>query len=134
MKIKNLIQRAFPLSFLSGTKENMSSQTKIQYVETDVKFNKLAEQVAALVNHYDMLVCQTTDSNAQVLLKDFSQRLINTLIINGCTPISDDTTYDQLRHITQSAEPVPAGTPIKSFIRIGVQLDNKVLIPAIVTI
>lgn len=103
-------------------------------VPTDERFEKLAEQVASLVKHYDTMADKLADDNMKALLADMSNHLINTLVLGGCDPIADDVEFDMLRHIPTPFTIVEQGTPIQSTVRIGVKLNGKVLLPAIVTI
>lgn len=101
---------------------------------TDVRFEKLAEQVASLVKHYDAMSEKISDENMKALLSDMTNHLINTLVLGGCDPIADEKSYDAARHIPQPMAIIEQGIPIVSYIRIGVSLSGKVLIPAIVEI
>ena len=103
-------------------------------IPTDEKFEKLAEQIAYLVKHYDAMADKLADDNMKALLADMSNHLINTLILGGCEPIADDTKFDMLRHIPTPFTLVEQGTPIQSTMRIGVKSNGKVLIPAKVRI
>ena len=101
---------------------------------TDERFEKLAEQVASLVMHYDAMADKLTDDNMKALLADMSNHLINTLVLGECEPIADDVEFDMSRHIPVPFTIVNQGTPIQSIVRIGVKLNGKVLIPAKVRI
>ena len=103
-------------------------------IPTDERFEKLAEQIASLVKHYDAMADKLADDNMKALLADMSNHLINTLILGGCEPIADDTKFDMLRHIPTPFTLVEQGTPIQSTMRIGVKSNGKVLIPAKVRI
>ena len=103
-------------------------------IPTDERFEKLAEQIASLVKHYDAMANKLADDNMKALLADMSNHLINTLVLGGCDPIADDVEFDMLRHIPTPFTLVEQGTPIQSTMRIGVKLNGKVLIPAKVRI
>lgn len=101
-------------------------------IPTDERFEKLAEQVASLVKHYDAIANKLADDNMKALLADMSSHLINTLVLGGCEPIADDTAFDINRHVAVPYAIIKQGTPIRSFIRIGVVMKGEVLIPAYV--
>ena len=103
-------------------------------VNFDGSFDKLAEQVASLIKHYDAMATKMSDDNMKALLADMSNHLINSLILGGCDPIADDTEFDINRHMPIPFSIVEQGTPIRSVARIGVKLRNKVLVPSIVII
>lgn len=95
-------------------------------------FDKLAEQVASLVKHYDAMATKMSDDNMKALLADMSSHLINSLILGGCEPIADDIEFNINRHMPVPFIIVEQGTPIQSVTRIGVANHGKVLIPALV--
>lgn len=103
-------------------------------IPTDERFEKLAEQVASLVKHYDAIANKLADDNMKALLADMSNHLINTLVLGGCEPIADDDEFDMSQHLPVPFKLVEQGTPILFIMRIGVKLNGKVLIPAIVRI
>ncbi len=100
----------------------------------DDKYEKLVEQIATLVKRYDAMADNLSDENMKNLLTDMSSHLVNTLILSGCDPIADDEFYETSRHVPVPFAIVKDGTPIQSFVRIGVTMGNKVIIPAIVKI
>ena len=138
--IKNLIRFKTPykleiVKVMPQQEEIVPKQVEpIINVPTDERFEKLAEQVASLVKHYDAMVDKLVDDNMKALLADMSNHLINTLVLGGCEPIADDAKFDMSRHIPTPFTIVEQGTPIQSTVRIGVKLNGKVLIPAKVRI
>lgn len=144
MKIKSFIEE-FLKSRKSSTLENIISEshqekTKTEESEVVVKsiddksFDKLVEQVASLVKHYDVMANKMSDENMKTLLADMSSHLINSLILGGCEPIADDVEFDINRHMPIPFTIVEQGTPIQSVVRVGVANNGKVLIPAKVKI
>jgi hypothetical protein len=138
--IKNLLRFKSPykLEIVKVTPQHEEIVPKqvepIINVPTDERFEKLAEQVASLVKHYDAMADKLTDEAMKALLADMSNHLINTLVLGGCEPIADDTKFDVSRHIPTPFTLVEQGTPIQSIVRIGVKLNGKVLTPAKVRI
>ena len=138
--IKNLIRFKTPykleiVKVMPQQEEIVPKQVEpIINVPTDERFEKLAEQVASLVKHYDAMADKLADDNMKALLADMSNHLINTLVLGGCEPIADDAKFDMSRHIPIPFTIVEQGTPIQSTVRIGVKLNGKVLIPAKVRI
>lgn len=136
--IKNLLRFKTPykLEIVKVTpqhKEIVPKQVEpIINVPTDERYEKLAEQVASLVKHYDTMADKLADDNMKALLADMSNHLINTLVLGGCEPIADDTAFDINRHVAVPYAIIKQGTPIRSFIRIGVVMKGEVLIPAYV--
>lgn len=98
------------------------------------KYEKLVEQIATLVKRYDAMADNLSDENMKDLLADVSSHIINTLILSGCEPIADEKFYDTSKHVPTPFAMVRDGTPIQSFVRIGVTIGKKVIIPAIVKI
>lgn len=103
-------------------------------VTSERSFDKLAEQVASLVKHYDAMATKMSDDNMKALLVDMSSHLINSLILGGCEPIADDKEFDINRHMPVPFIIVEDGTSIQSTLRMGVELNGQVLIPAMVRI
>ena len=138
--IKNLIRFKTPykleiVKVMPQQEEIVPKQVEpIINVPTDERFEKLAEQIASLVKHYDAMADKLVDDNMKALLADMSNHLINTLVLGGCEPIADDAKFDMSRHIPIPFTIVEQGTPIQSTVRIGVKLNGKVLIPAKVRI
>lgn len=138
--IKNLIRFKTPykveiVKVMPQQEEIVPKQVEpIINVPTDERFEKLAEQVASLVMHYDAMADKLADEAMKALLADMSNHLINTLVLGECEPIADDVEFDMSRHIPVPFTIVDQGTPIQSIVRIGVKLNGKVLIPAKVRI
>ena len=91
----------------------------------------LLDKQAKLLTSYDQLA-QQLGGDSQMLLNDVVQKMIDTMILAGCTPISDEKTYDMGRHRPQPFRLAAPGTPIRSTIRSGVEWQGHVYIPALV--
>ena len=84
---------------------------------------------------YDLMAKQMPVGEAKDLAEDISEQIITALsLTESCSPINSDLTFDSRRHTSVPFSLVEEGTPIESFLRMGITFDGIVLIPARVTI
>ena len=94
---------------------------------------KLVHNAANLINEYDRQATEAEDNGFRTLYNDAANRLIENLILAGCTGINpqEDETFDFNRHATRPFS-LPSNQLIKKTIRLGVALNDEVLVKAIV--
>lgn len=91
----------------------------------------LCRKLAELVKMYDQMAKQMPEGEIRDLAEDFSEQIITTLsLCDGCSVIANESTFDSRRHIPIPFSVVEDGTPIGSIVRIGIVIDDTVLIPA----
>ena len=133
-KITNLIERLHKLCKFSPKEEvNVCPQQQPEAPSTD--FVQLSKKLAEMVKMYDQMAKQMPAGEAKDLAEDVSDQIITTLsLCDGCTPIINEPTFDAHRHVPVPFSMVDDGTPIQSFIRMGIALGDQVIIPAKVKI
>ncbi|MBO7439110.1 MAG: hypothetical protein J6U21_05470, partial [Bacteroidales bacterium] len=78
---------------------------------------------------------QCTDhDDVKQIIGIMQQRLIETLCANGFLPIENESSFDILRHTPIPFAILPNGTHIKEFKRVGLTLDNAVVLKALVEV
>lgn len=95
------------------------------------EFVVLCRKLAELVKMYDQMAKQMPDGEAKDLAEDFSEQIITTLsLTKGCSPIINEPLFNSRRHSPVPFSIVEDGTPIQSFLRMGIAIDEQVIIPA----
>lgn len=121
---------------------DIKSQDKLKAVGEDVKIElegtslsskKLVRNVANLINEFDRLASEAEDKNFRTFYNDTAIKLIENLILAGCISVNpqEDELFDFNRHATRPFS-LPTNQYIKRTTRLGVALDDEVLIKAIV--
>lgn len=127
-KMKNILHSAL------GKLKSFRSQQPEQPVQTDVPsedFVALCRKLAELVKMYDQMARQMPDGEAKDLAEDFSEQIITTLsLTKGCIPIINEPVFNSRRHTPVPFSMVEDGTPIQSFLRMGIVIGEQVIIPA----
>lgn len=102
-------------------------------VDSSLSSIKLVHNAANLINEYDRQATEAEDNGFRTLYNDAANRLIENLILAGCTGINpqEDETFDFNRHATRPFS-IPSNRLIKKTIRLGVALNDEVLVKAIV--
>lgn len=102
-------------------------------VDSSLSSVKLVHNAANLINEYDRQATDAEDNGFRTLYNDAANRLIENLILAGCTGINpqEDETFDFNRHATRPFS-LPSNQLIKKTIRLGVALNDEVLVKAIV--
>lgn len=132
-KITNLIERLHKLYKCSQKKETSVCPPQLGEPSTD--FVQLCRKLAEMVKMYDQMAKQMPAGEAKDLAEDFSDQIITTLsLCDGCTAIINEPTFDTHRHTPVPFSMVEDGTPIQSFVRMGIALGEQVIIPAKVII
>jgi len=98
------------------------------------EFLSLCKRLAEMVKQYDMMAKQMPDGEAKDLLEDMSEQIISSMVLGGCQAITKETSFNALRHKPVSFAIIEDGTPIQSTLRMGVEVNGIVLIPANVKI
>lgn len=99
------------------------------------EFADLCRKLAELVKMYDQMARQMPAGDAKDLAEDISEQIITTLsLTNGCTPIINESAFNSRRHTPVPFSMVEDGTPIQSFLRMGIAIGDQVIIPAKVRI
>ena len=96
----------------------------------DTAYMALAEKCCDIISELDTI---QTGVNADMsdLVKT---RIKEALLCSGAEPISDETSFDILRHKAEGKSIVRKGTPISATIEPGIAIGDKVMIKAIVKI
>lgn len=106
-----------------------------QAAESSAEFVQLCRKLAEMVKMYDQMAKQMPTGESKDLAEDFSDQIITTLsLCDGCTAIINELTFDAHRHTPVPFSMVEDGTPIQSFVRMGIALGEQVIIPAKVKI
>ena len=102
-------------------------------VDSSLSSIKLVHNAANLINEYDRQATEAEDNGFRTLYNDAANRLIENLVLAGCTSINpqEDETFDFNRHATRPFS-LPNNQLIKKTIRLGVALNDEVLVKAIV--
>lgn len=100
----------------------------------DGDFFSLCKRLAEMVKQYDMMAKQMPDGEAKDLLEDMSEQIITSMVLGGCQAITKETSFNALRHKPVPFAIIEDGTPIQSTLRMGVEVNGIVLIPANVKI
>lgn len=99
------------------------------------EFADLCRKLAELVKMYDQMAKQMPAGEAKDLAEDISEQIITTLsLTNGCTPIINESVFNSRRHSPVPFFMIEDGTPIQSFVRMGIALGEQAIIPAKVII
>lgn len=96
----------------------------------DTPYMALAEKCCNIISELDTI---QTEENADMsdLVKT---RIREALLCSGAVPISDETSFDILRHKAEGKSIVHKGTPISATIEPGIAIGDKVMIKAKVEI
>lgn len=95
------------------------------------EFADLCRKLAELVKMYDQMARQMPAGESKDLVEDIAEQIITTLsLTKGCSPIINETSFDSRRHTPVPFSMVEDGTPIGSIVRIGIAINDTVLIPA----
>lgn len=106
-----------------------------QAAEPSADFVQLCKKLAEMVKMYDKMAKQMPAGEAKDLAEDFSDQIITTLsLCDGCSAIINEPAFDAHRHVPVPFSIVEDGTPIQSFVRMGIALGEQVIIPAKVKI
>ena len=128
-KMKTLIERLQRLCRGNQAEANICPQQ--QQETTSADFVQLCKKLAEMVKMYDQMAKQMPAGEAKDLAEDFSDQIITTLsLCDGCSAIVNEPTFDAHRHVPVPFSMVEDGTPIQSFVRMGIALGEQVIIPA----
>lgn len=83
-----------------------------------------------LIEELDQLSNNSNDDNITAIIDFCQNRIIEILLSNGCKGINEIEVFDPTLHVSFPFAVVPCGVKIKSYIRIGVMFDKKVLLKA----
>lgn len=132
-KLSNLIERLYKLCKCSQKKETSVCPSKLG--EPSADFAQLCRKLAEMVKMYDQMAKQMPAGEAKDLAEDFSDQIITTLsLCDVCSPIINEPTFNAHRHTSVPFSMIEDGTPIQSFVRMGIALGEQVIIPAKVII
>ena len=109
--------------------ENVSQPCEHTLLD-DTAYMALAEKCCDIISELETI---QTEENADMsdLVKT---RIKEALLCSGAEPISDETSFDILRHKAEGKSIVRKGTPISTTIEPGIAIGDKVMIKAIVKI
>ena len=128
-KITNLIERLHKLCRCSQKEE--INVCPPQLGEPSADFVQLCRKLAEMVKVYDQMAKQMPEGETKDLVEDFSDQIITTLsLCDGCTAIINEPAFDTQRHTPVPFSMTEDGTPIQSFVRMGIALGEQVIIPA----
>lgn len=98
------------------------------------KLVKVFSECADIIKELDRLSPHLKSTDSQQLLELINERLREALFLSGGEPISNDTTFNSVRHICPDNIMAKDGAPIDSFIESGVILEDRVFVRAKVTL
>ena len=130
----------FPTSTVSGSseesrQEDSGKEANPNAAESGKQFEKLLSNTVSTIKYYDAMAAQVEQSDVKMVLEDVSRKLIENLILSGCTPIdSQEGEFDMTRHRVIPFQMVADGTPYRSLVRAGVEWDGEVRVLAIVSL
>ena len=111
-----------------------SNEEEIELKGTQDDYLKLCKRLAEMVKQNDMMAKQMPEGESKDLLDDFSEQIISSMVLGGCKAITHEKTFNSLRHRPVPFSIVEDGTPIEKTVRVGVEFNEMVLIPAKVKI
>lgn len=96
---------------------------------------KCAKEIADLIKEYDRRAAQTEDAMQKSIYEEMTMRLTESLVLAGCTPINpqEDDIFDFGCHETRPFM-LADGQRILRTVRMGAQIEDRVLVKAIVTL
>lgn len=131
-KIKSILQCAFEKL---KTFKRQCLERKEQDDNISNEYVALCCKLAELVKMYDQMAKQMPEGETKDLAVDISEQIIKTLSLSkGCAAIVNEPVFDSRRHISIPFSMVEDGTPIQSFLRMGIAINDQVIIPARVKI
>lgn len=109
------------------------SNDSLSHSIENVSGYKLLHKTAELINYYDMCAENSADDVSRALYNDASNKIIENLILSGCSAINpqENEKYDFIYH---TSRPIITSTERLILItkRLGVMIGDEVLIKAIV--
>ncbi len=133
MKIKDLFQSFFSKQEVEQTTLPTRPLLSVEstHSELSADFVQLCKKLAETVKMYDQMAKQMPEGETRDLSEDFSEQIITTLsLCDGCSVIANESTFDSRRHMPVPFSMVEDGTPIQSFVRVGIAIGDQVIIPA----
>lgn len=94
----------------------------------------IGKSISELIQEFDSYYQRTDNDDVKQIIGIMQQRLIETLCANGFLPIENESSFDILRHTPIPFAILPNGTHIKEFKRVGLTLDNAVVLKALVKV
>ena len=113
--------------------ESVEVITKTSLLDNE-KLVKIFSECADIIKELDRLSPHLKSTDSQQLLELINERLRQALFLSGGEPISNDTTFNSVRHICPDNIMAKDGAPIDSFIESGVILEDRVFVRAKVTL
>lgn len=103
--------------------------------EPSLSSHELLKRSVELINQFDRAACETEDENRSQAYRDASSQLIENLILSGCTSINpqEDEPFNFDCHTTNPIS-FPIDQCVKRTVRLGVALDDRILVKAVVEI
>lgn len=116
-----------------GDEAKLNDTSSKPDVETSLSSKGVVCNTANLINEYDRLAAETVEENFRALYDETATKLIENLILAGCTSINpqEDEPFDFNRHATRPFS-FPTNKYVKNTLRLGVAFNDEVLIKAIV--
>ena len=120
-----------PISIKEVQPSNNDSVKVVNIPEGD--FDKLLATTIETIKYYDQIAEQVQNQDAKTLLNDVCAKLIENLVMSGCTPINEPTgIFDMTKHKTTPFQIVPEDTTYTNLVRPGIEYNGEVKILAIV--
>lgn len=107
---------------------------KEEAVNSNESYQKLIEECTDLISEFESYKNRFETEEGKMMTDIVQERLFEILVKSGAQLITDETSFDIIRHIAVPAQMVENGTPVLETIRPGIALGNKVLIRAQVRI
>lgn len=124
------------VSWNASNKDVSHTTTEDASVEmTDSHFCDLLENICYAIADFDEKAKIFSNQSGENVYKYIRSRLIDRICISGASLITDEETFDLLRHIPAELQEIPEeGCHISKMVRPGVEYDGKVFLKAIVNL
>lgn len=102
-------------------------------VDPSISGKKFVRNASDLIKEYDRHAAETNDKGIRLLYSDAATKMIENLILSGCTCINpqENEPFDFNRHVSHPFS-LSTDKQIEKTLRLGVALGDEVLIKAIV--
>jgi hypothetical protein len=107
---------------------------KEEVIHSNGAYQKLIEECTDLISEFESYKTRFETEEGKMMTDIAQERLFEILAKSGAQLITDETSFDIIRHIAIPAKVVENGTPVLETIRPGIALGSKVLIRAQVRI
>jgi len=113
--------------------EQKDEEIATAHIETDRRFEKMLSLTAETIKYYDQMAAMVDNPDVALVLDDFSKKMIENMILAGCTPINgEEGVFDMTRHRVVPFQMIADGTPYRKLVREGAEWNGQAKVLAIV--